>query len=438
MISPPQCVKSDGSKTLKVATRFGVVGLKQSILSVASEADTAKHQLPANAVLPEHGGMLITRGLQEWACLLPQELSFASAARLLAWQTQQEGVLAASTLRNLVREHGQIVRKAEVAEAKALLLHVKQSNSATPTPKLIPRSHALRRRPGWPAELNCAVEEALNAGASSPPKGVSQADWERVLYARRTEAFPSVNALRFLGPGIAEGEVLLTADEVLTRAPRKHHFNELRTAVIKTSEGERFLSGTGAQFLLVLTAFTLLCVGQNRSLQVIADGARWIRAWFVELSQHVGNCSLILDWFHLEKRCTELCSMICRGIKARKLFLKPLLGALWRRDVDTALSMAEEYRDQAKNLERLDMLMQYLLDRRPYLADYHTRRITCQYNGSGHVEKANDLMVAQRQKGTGMHWSEDTSDGLAALKTLMLNDGWDRYWKDKEVLPLAA
>jgi hypothetical protein len=415
-----------------------VVGLKQSILSVASEAVCVKHQLPVNAVLPEHGGMLITRGLQEWACLLPLELSFASAARLLGWQAQEEGIIAASTLRNLVREHGQIVRKTEVAEAKALLKQAKQSSAEMPSPKLIPRSHAPRRRPGWPVELNAAVEEALHAEASIPPKGVSQADWERVLSARRTEASMSINALRLLGPGIAEGEVLVTADEVLTRAPEKHHFNELRTACIKTSEGERFLSGKGAQFLLVLTAFTLLCAGQNRSLQVIADGARWIRAWFLEISQSVSNCCLILDWFHLEKRCTELCSMICRGIKARKLFLKPLLGALWRHDVDAALSMAEGYREQAKNLERLDILIQYLLDRRPYLADYHTRRITCQYNGSGHVEKANDLIVAQRQKNTGMHWSEDTSDGLAALKTLMLNDGWEHYWNDKEVLPLAA
>jgi len=415
-----------------------VIGLKQTILSVASEAVAVKHQLPANAVLPEHGGMLITRGLQEWACLLPQELSFASAARLLAWQTQEEGIIAASTLRNLVREHGQILRKAEVAEAKALLKQAKRSKSVSGTPQLVPRSQALRRRAGWPVELNAAVEKALHAEASTPPKGVSQADWERVLYARRGEASRSVNALRCLGPDIVEGEVFLTADEVLTRAPKKRHFNELRTACIKTSAGERLLSGTGTQFLLVLTAFTLLCVGQNRSLQVIADGARWIRAWFVEISQSVSTCCLILDWFHLQKRCTELCSMICRGIKARRLFLKPLLGALWRQEVDAALAMAEAYRDQAKNLERLDILLQYLLDRRPFFADYRTRRITCQYNGSGHVEKANDLIVAQRQKNTGMHWSENTSDGLAALKTLMLNDGWDRYWKDNEVLPLAA
>jgi hypothetical protein len=389
-------------------------------------------------MLPEHGGMLITRGLQEWACLLPEELPFASAARLLGWQTQQEGVLSASTLRNLVREHGQILREAEIQEAKTLLSQAERTNAALPAAHMIPRSHTLRRRPGWPTELSAAVEEALNAGASSPPKGVSPADWERVRVARRNQGSLSLNALRFLGPGISQGVVYAFTDEVLTRAPRKHHFNELRTACITTSEGTRFLSGRGTQFLLVLSAFILMCVGQNRSLTVVADGARWIRAWFLEISQSVGNCQLFLDWFHLRKRCTELCSMICGGIKARKRFLKPIMAALWRGEVDCALTMAEAYRDQAKNLERLDMLLQYLKDRRPYLADYRTRRSHREYIGSGRVEKVNDLIVAQRQKNAGMHWSQDTSDGLAALKTLRLNGGWDRYWADKEVLPLAA
>ena len=38
----------------------------------------------------------------------------------------------------------------------------------------------------------------------------------------------------------------------------------------------------------------------------------------------------------------------------------------------------------------------------------------------------------------GMQWSAATSDALAALRTLMLNGGWDRYWQQREVLPLVA
>jgi len=46
--------------------------------------------------------------------------------------------------------------------------------------------------------------------------------------------------------------------------------------------------------------------------------------------------------------------------------------------------------------------------------------------------------VARRQKGQGRHWSQETSDALAALRTLLLNDGWARYWQERQVLPLLA
>lgn len=44
---------------------------------------TNVHVPPGNALLPAHRGMLITRELEKRTCLLPQELPFASVARLL-------------------------------------------------------------------------------------------------------------------------------------------------------------------------------------------------------------------------------------------------------------------------------------------------------------------------------------------------------------------
>jgi hypothetical protein len=66
------------------------------------------------------------------------------------------------------------------------------------------------------------------------------------------------------------------------------------------------------------------------------------------------------------------------------------------------------------------------------------RRIEQQYIGRGHVEKANDLIVARRQKGRSVQWRLETSDALAALRTLLLNGGWERYWQQRQVLPLVA
>ncbi len=97
----------------------------------------------------------------------------------------------------------------------------------------------------------------------------------------------------------------------------------------------------------------------------------------------------------------------------------------------------ERYRHQARDAERLDELIAYLAARRAWIPDYRQRRRQQQYIGSGHVEKANEVLVARRQKRGGMHWSLATSDGLTALRTLLLNGGWERYWAAAEVLPLA-
>ena len=89
-------------------------------------------------------------------------------------------------------------------------------------------------------------------------------------------------------------------------------------------------------------------------------------------------------------------------------------------------------------MEVLETLVAYLLARQAWLPNDRQRRIERQYIGSGQVEKANDLIVARRQKRDGMQWSQETRVALAALRTLMLNGGWERYWQQREVLPLVA
>ncbi len=76
----PARVQQDGQEAVTVASRFGLLHLNRQ---VCVDPRTQRHTLPGNAVLPSHGGMIITRGLQEWCCLLPQELSFEPVARLL-------------------------------------------------------------------------------------------------------------------------------------------------------------------------------------------------------------------------------------------------------------------------------------------------------------------------------------------------------------------
>src|SRR5215210_632919 len=109
---------ADGHATVNVASRFGTLELARQVFAPVGDGP---HVMPGNAVLPPHQGMIITRGVQELACLWPQDLSFDTVTRLLGWQTHEEQILAATTVRTLVRTHGQIMRQAEQAEVMALL-----------------------------------------------------------------------------------------------------------------------------------------------------------------------------------------------------------------------------------------------------------------------------------------------------------------------------
>ncbi len=104
-----------------------------------------------------------------------------------------------------------------------------------------------------------------------------------MVAARRAEADRPIEELRTLGPTLAADEVLLLVDEVLTRQPDRHHFWELRTAKLVTRAGYRYVSGTGEPFLALLLALTLVWLGPQGSLLLIADGARWIRRFFEEM-----------------------------------------------------------------------------------------------------------------------------------------------------------
>jgi len=246
---------------------------------------SAEHTTSGNAALPPHGGIVITRGLQELAYLWPDTLPVVSAERLLGWQTQAvpegeavpereavpetKAVLCASTLHTVVREHGAALARGGAAEGLR--------------PRLLP-TQTPQRRAGWPAAVSAAVDQALAAGETRPPRGVRVADWDRVLVARRQErADANAEELRRLGPEVGPAEVVASADEVLTRRPQRRQFWELRTARVATAKGYHYVSGTGATFLATLGVLCALRQGvptgaktpvPPRHLVFVADDAR--------------------------------------------------------------------------------------------------------------------------------------------------------------------
>jgi hypothetical protein len=189
----------DGYDTLKVVRRLGVVHLPRRVCYLPGEGH---HILPGNAGLPAHEEQVTTRGLQEWVCLLPQDLSFGTAERLLGWMAHDPQVISETQVRRWVCAHGQVIREAEKAEVQALL---ERQNLEGLQAQL--RDVGEPRRPAvWAVELNQAVETALAQPDPQPPEGVTATDWERVVQTRRVETAASAERLRCLGSEVHSPE----------------------------------------------------------------------------------------------------------------------------------------------------------------------------------------------------------------------------------------
>ncbi len=154
--SLPAAWRCDGTDEVTVASRFGRLRVRRQVLEYGR---TGQHVTPGNAALPPHGGLVITRGLQELACLLPDTLPFVTVERLLGWQTQTvpatatvpatKAVLCASTRRTVVREHGAALAEAEGAEVTRVRAALARGDATAGDlrPRLLP-ARTPRRRAG--------------------------------------------------------------------------------------------------------------------------------------------------------------------------------------------------------------------------------------------------------------------------------------------------
>jgi hypothetical protein len=132
------------------------------------------------------------------------------------------------------------------------------------------------------------------------------------------------------------------------------HVHELRTACLVTATAQRYLCGTGDAFLNQVLAAVLACF--DCSLLVIADGARWIRAFIGDYLAGLPNTRMLLDWLRLKQKCHALASGICPGRLAKAHLLRLLDRRLWAGQVPGALRLLEAYRLQVRNVAALEEL----------------------------------------------------------------------------------
>jgi hypothetical protein len=195
-------------------------------------------------------------------------------------------------------------------------------------------------------------------------------------------------------------------------------------AHIEKEDRRYILNGTSTGHVLQLLIAFLLYNNLLREnyLVFFVDGARSLQATILTMFQWFGNFRVILDWYHLEKKCEYELSLALRGIKIRKKILEELLPLLWLGKIDDAITFLRSIPTESlKTGQSTDRLIGYFERNRANIPCYALRKKLGLRNSSNKGEKANDQCVASRQKHQGMSWSKPGSVALATISAMQIN-----------------
>ena len=222
-------------------------------------------------------------------------------------------------------------------------------------------------------------------------------------------------------------------------APKEHRKYVNNTVVhIQQGAGQYILNGLGLQNTLkCLLAFLLSNqLLANRKLVFFVDGDMHLRDKLQNMFSWL-PFEIVLDWFHLAKKCKERLSMAMKGKEMRNAALKQLLVLLWLGKTDMAINYLKCLDPASiKNSAHIVKLIEYLKRNMAIIPNYALRKEIGLRNSSNRGEKANDLVVAGRQKHQGMSWSRKGSSGMAAICSLIRNSEFEN-WNRKHRLSFA-
>lgn len=161
---------------------------------------------------------------------------------------------------------------------------------------------------------------------------------------------------------------------------------------------------------------------------VLGDGAAWI--WTLA-AEHFPTAVQIVDWFHASERVWAL-GRVLHGPETPQTsaWVETQLARLAQGEA-AALAVAWQTlscRSEAAAVR--DEQVTYFTNQASRMA-YDRYRAAGWDIGSGMVESACKHLIAAREKGAGMRWSEAGAQTVAAVRVLLANDQWEAY-------PLAA
>jgi hypothetical protein len=337
-----------------------------------------------------------------------------TALNLTMWRDQDSGAIIPMTLRNQAERHGEKITSAISQKAEQALSKAGFNNDV--------KQLTQKESSDWLRSCALAPDEVIKAAEEAKIKGYDVADYEdpsKVL-------------------NIYADDICVKAQNPKRPMPQgmeKKKRVDTTVVHLQSNAGQYTLAGSGIgatlRMMMGFLAFNNLL--HSQPIVFFTDGARVIHN---EIERMFGFVSykLVLDWFHLMKKFAEGFSMAFKGKKIRNAQLSLVEKLLWFGNVDKAISFLRNVDPSlVKSRVQLEQLIDYLNRVRQYIPNYALRKKLGLCNSSNRVEKANDLVVAKRQKRNGTSWSQQGSIGMASVTCTSRNGELDNWVKNRTI-----
>ena len=414
-----QGITCRGTTPLTFKTVFGTVQVRRRRIAHKADGTT---EVPSAHAWQTPRQVVLTAGLRQAACDgLLRDSAQQTGARIDA-RADETGVLAKTTVLEIVHEEGQELQAAAHARAEAVYERDPETLRL-----FVPTSAQVEQgaEPGGPHDGD-GEDEGEDEAATAPAL---------IGFPGGPTNHPEVERdhPREVDPGV----VLVELDEVKVHAQAHTGRKEILafTALVMIAGQCWHLAAASGRELAYQVGALLAVLGVHRDerrLLVLADGARWIREWFEGLG--IGDKTMIVCWWHVVKRCQQDLSRACRGREHRREVESALLHERWHGRVDAAIKQLRSRSSEMRNVEVLEDLIGDLEARPSYLPDYEARRRAGLWIASNRVEKFNDWSVSARCKHQGMEWTEAGVLALATLEAARCNGELSR-WRTQHSLP---
>jgi hypothetical protein len=204
---------------------------------------------------------------------------------------------------------------------------------------------------------------------------------------------------------------------------------------VQKGMGSYIINGSSIfESLKWLMAFLLSNNLINETLLVFfVDGADDLKVGIDKLFGWIPY-KMILDWYHLKKKCEQRLSLTIKGSINRNMVLEELTSYLWVGKVEQAIEYLKGLnKNMLKNEEEIKRLISYFDRNWSFIPCYALRKVLGLRVSSNIGEKSNDLVVADRQKNNGMSWSKSGSVNLATVTTMHVNNQQNNWNKNRQI-----